>query len=468
MVKPAITRTPPLRVAVLLRDLDVGEIERNALQVLTQLDREMFAPELWLLSGGAAPLSEARAAGITIVHLSNSRRVGVVALARLARRLWRYRPDLLYALTAAPNVWGRLLAQILRIPVVSGHLATSPRCERRLYQFSARIIANSAALADTMTARFGVEPERISVIPNGVSSAEMARLTQLVLLEVGQCGTSWTTTAEGRRPSELLLPTSSGQDAHDDKIIERGRFRPDRSVRRTAKPSIAVFLPPDDRATGVSIVICPGGAYSGVTIDREGHDVARWLAANGIAGIVLKYRLPRPDITGSDTPWPLQDVAVALAITRERAAEWRIDPARVGAMGFSAGGHMVAATPGLAFVVLVYPVITMERKVTHAKSRLRLLGRRPSAALVERYSLERQITAQTPPSFLVHARDDKVVPVANSIHYAQALRVAGVDHELVLFEHGGHGFGLGAKGSEPAVWPQRLMAWLRERDLIRT
>jgi len=463
-----MTRSPPLRLAVLLRDLEADEIGRDALQVLTQLDREMFVPELWVLSSGSAQLSEARAAGIAVVRLSSSPRVGVAALARLARRLWRYRPDLLYTLAAVPNIWGRLFAGVLRIPVVSGHYATSPRQgERLLYRFSARVIANTATLADTMTARIGIEPERISVIPNGVSNAEMTRLTQQVLLEVGQRGTGWTTTADGRRPLELLLPTGSSQDALDDRIVERGRFRPDRAVRRVAKPSIAVFLPPDDRATGVSIVICPGGGYGHVTIDREGHDIARWLAANGIAGIVLKYRLPRPDITGSETPWPMQDIALALQIARERATEWRIDPARVGAMGFSAGGHVVAATPGLAFAVLLYPVITMERKVTHAKSRLRLLGTRPSAALVERYSLERQVTAQTPPSFLVHARDDKDVPVANSIRYAQVLQAAGVAHELVLFEHGGHGFGLGAKGSEPAVWPQRLLAWLRARDLIK-
>ena len=463
-----MTQAPPLRLAVLLRGLEAGEIERDALQVLTQLDREMFAPELWLLSSGPALLSEARAAGIAVVRLSNSPRVGMGSLARLARRLWRRPPDLLYTLTAAPNIWGRLFAGILHIPVVSGHDAISPQQgERLLYRLSARIVVNTAALADTMTARFGVEPERISVIPNGMSSAEMTRRTQQVLLEVGQRGTGWTTTADGRRPLELLLPTGSAQEVLDDRIAERGRFRPDRAVRRVAKPSITVFLPPADRATGVGIVICPGGGYGHVTIDREGHEVGRWLAANGIAGIVLKYRLPRPDITGSETPWPMQDIALALQIARERATEWRIDPARVGAMGFSAGGHVVAATPELAFAVLLYPVITMERKVTHAKSCLRLLGPRPSAALLERYSLERQVTAQTPPSFLVHARDDKDVPVANSIRYAEALRAAGVAHELVLFEHGRHGFGLGAQGSEPAAWPQRLLAWLRARDLIK-
>src|SRR5262249_43808767 len=145
------------------------------------------------------------------------------------------------------------------------------------------------------------------------------------------------------------------------------------------------------------VIIYPGGGYAGVTIDKEGYDVARRLADTGITGIVLKYSLPRPDITWGGLPWPFEDLARAQQIVRERAREWDIDPARLGVMGFSAGGPLAAGAASeegstLAFAAVIYPVITMERRLTHAGSRFRLLGRHPDPELVRRYSFEHRVS----------------------------------------------------------------------------
>ena len=289
-------------------------------------------------------------------------------------------------------------------------------------------------------------------------------------IPVAQRGTTWTATASGEIPPELPLWPPAGATASADKIIERGKSRPDRSLRNVSVATLTAFLPPAERATGAAAVICPGGGYSAITIDREGYDVARWLATMGIAGLVLKYRLPRPKMTRGETPWPLQDVTRALDMTREHAAEWHIDTRRIGAMGFSAGGHMAAYAASvdrdLAFAVLVYPVISMEPDLTHKGARVSLLGARPDVGMTERYSLDRRVTAQTAPTLLVHARDDDVVNIANSERYADALRRAGVPHDCLFHPRGGHGFGLGLPGGGTADWPSRCLLWLQSRGVL--
>ena len=469
-----MTRPPRIRLVVLLENLELGEAQRYAGTLLEHIDRAWFAPELWILCGGEDPAPDLRAGGVEVVRLSNGRRVGPLALARLVARLWRCRPDVLYTLAALPNIWGRLLAGLMRIPVVSGNCGLIPQqYERLLYRFSARIITNAADLKDVMTQRFQIEPDRIAVIPDVAegdraisefSIPRIVRRTEKVLREVAQRGTTWTTTEDGSLPPEIPLWPDIVPPARAEKIVERGRFRPDRSLRDVAVATLTVHLPPAERASGAAVVICPGGGYAGLTIDKEGHDVARWLTRLGAAGIVLKYRMPRPDVTGVDTPWPLLDVMRALRLTRDHADEWRIDPQRVGVMGFSAGGHMAAAASiadhGAAFAVLLYPVISMERKLTHNGSRQSLLGARPTPEMTKRYSFENHVTAETRPTLLVHARDDDVVKVDNSIIYADALRRAGVSHELLLYDRGGHGFGLGVRGGEAAEWPERCAGWL--------
>jgi len=278
-----------------------------------------------------------------------------------------------------------------------------------------------------------------------------------------------------------------GDLEQSEKVVERSKEqdRPDRSVREVRWPTLTVHLPEPEKATGAAVVICPGGGYGGLAIDKEGHDVARWLNTLGVAGLVLKYRMPSPRLTKDEDPWPVQDAKQAIRLVRSRAAEWKIDPDRVGVMGFSAGGHLasVAATrfdSGWVgstdpvdvcssrpdFAILVYPVVSLVEPYTHTGSRDNLLGKDADRALLEKYSSERQVTAQTPPAFLVHAKDDGV-KAENSLAFAEALKKAGIPHTLQLYDKGGHGFGLGIHGGEAAQWPARCAEWMKARKLVK-
>lgn len=270
----------------------------------------------------------------------------------------------------------------------------------------------------------------------------------------------------------------------EEQVVERGKDRQDRSIRNVKWPTLTVYLPPAEIATGAAVIICPGGGYGSLAIDKEGHDVARWLNTVGAAGIVLKYRLPKPELTKDEIPWPLQDAQQAIRMVRNRAAEWKIDPARIGIMGFSAGGHLAAsastqfdqgkpgaedALEGLScrpdFTVLVYPVVSLRENVGHSGSRGALLGKTPDSRLVEKYSNELHVNAETPPAYLAHAKDDGV-KVENSILYHEALKKAGVRAELQLIEKGGHGFGLGIRGGEAATWPAKCAEWLKAQKIL--
>lgn len=232
-------------------------------------------------------------------------------------------------------------------------------------------------------------------------------------------------------------------------------------------PTLTAYLPAPTRATGAAMVVCPGGGYA-MLADHEGHPVAQWLAKLGIVGLVLQYRLgPR-----YRHPIPLTDAARALRTVRARAAEWRIDPGRIGVLGFSAGGHLAAtlcthfgdgdsqagdpverfsSRPDLA--VLLYPVITMTEPHAHAGSRLNLLGKNPLPELVNFLSLDKQVTRRTPPTFLFHTVSDAAVPVENSLSYAAGLRKAQVDFELHLYQKGAHGVGLAGHDPVLRTWP---------------
>ena len=242
---------------------------------------------------------------------------------------------------------------------------------------------------------------------------------------------------------------------------------------------ITVHLPDSAVATGTAMVICPGGGYGGRVVEGEGHGIARWLNAHGIAGVVLEYRLP-----AGNYHRPMLDAQRAIRVVRSHAAEWKLDPRRIGIIGFSAGGHL-ASTAGTHFdagdpksadpvgrlgcrpdfMVLVYPVITMGEK-THGGSRKNLLGPAPSAELIELFSNEKQITDKTPPAFLTHARTDAVVPVAHSQMFHEALKKHGVAAELQEFPKGNHGFN-GYKGEEWDAWQKRSLEWLGERGLLK-
>ena len=248
------------------------------------------------------------------------------------------------------------------------------------------------------------------------------------------------------------------------------------------KPSLIVYLPENAKAPTAAVVICPGGGYGGLAISHEGHNVAKWLNSVGVAGIILKYRLPG---NGYRHPIPLTDAQRALSLVRSKASQWNIDPNRIGVMGFSAGGHL-ASTLGTHFhtgkkdapdpidrvscrpdfMVLVYPVVTMGPSA-HKGSKKNLLGPDPNETLVRELSNELQVNAETPMAFLVHANDDRTVATEDSINFYLAMRKAGVLVELHLYEKGGHGFGIGKSQSlAGTTWHLRLAEWLGEHGII--
>jgi len=247
------------------------------------------------------------------------------------------------------------------------------------------------------------------------------------------------------------------------------------------KPAITFYQPAKPQATGTIVVICPGGGYGALAMDHEGHQVARWFTAHGVAAAIVKYRLgPR-----YRHPAPLQDVLRAIRLVRSRATELGVKPDRIGVMGFSAGGHLASSaatlfahadgkvTDGLEtvssrpdFVVLGYPVIVFGADVTHKGSQQNLLGDSPSADLVTRLSTDRQVTAQTPPTFLFHTSEDTAVPPQNSIAFYLGLKNAGVPAELHIYEKGAHGVGLAPDDRELSTWPDRMLGWLRGRGLL--
>lgn len=288
----------------------------------------------------------------------------------------------------------------------------------------------------------------------------------------------------GTLPAALpLYPTATGtpdgQDAPDEVVESRGEAYLDRFIARVCRPTLTPYLPPTGRATGAGVMICPGGAYRGVAIDKEGHDIARWLNSFGMAGFVLKYRSPSPDRGPQcrpDGPW--RDAQAGLRLIRAHAADWGLRPGAIGVMGFSAGAHLAATVSTLTaldgaaseapcprpdFTVLLYPVISMTVPgLCHEGSCANLLGQGASADLRQRFSCECQVNPETPPAFLAQTQDD-AVPVANSLVYYQALARSGVPAEMHLYPEGGHGYGLRRRGLGIDAWPEHCREWLLRR-----
>ncbi len=249
------------------------------------------------------------------------------------------------------------------------------------------------------------------------------------------------------------------------------------------KPTLSIYLPPPARAVGTGIVICPGGAYSQPrrTLDHEGDQVARWLNSIGVAAFVLKYRgAPR-----YRHPAPLQDVQRAIRDVRHHAREYGVPPDRIGVCGFSAGGHLAstAAThfdggqPTAVdpidrqssrpdFLILAYPVISFTTPYVSRNSFRSLLGDNPAPGLVESLSSEKQVTPQTPPTFLFHTNEDRGVFPENSVLFYLALRKVGVPVEMHIYERGPHGVGLASLDRTLSSWAGLLAEWLRGRGLL--
>lgn len=246
------------------------------------------------------------------------------------------------------------------------------------------------------------------------------------------------------------------------------------------QPMIDVYLPSKQNATGQALVVCPGGGYGILAYDWEGTDIAKWLNANGIAAIVLKYRLPNSKSNIDPKLSPLLDAQRALRFVRANAEKWNIKKDKIGIMGFSAGGHL-ASTAGTHFdkgnpnatdsidrissrpdfMILMYPVITMSQPYMHQGSRNNLIGTMADSATAKYYSNDLQVTGETPPTLLVHATDDKAVPVENTLSFYQALKNNGVPAEMHIYPYGGHGFSLAIGKGYLQTWTDRCMEWLR-------
>ncbi|MBS1502969.1 MAG: alpha/beta hydrolase [Bacteroidetes bacterium] len=241
-------------------------------------------------------------------------------------------------------------------------------------------------------------------------------------------------------------------------------------------PTITPYLPEKGKATGTAIIVFPGGGYAGLASNHEGRAIAQQFNKIGVTAFVVKYRLPSDSIMVDKTIGPLQDAQRAIQLVREHAAEWGIDPHKIGIIGFSAGGHLastllthyskavidnknnISLRPD--FGMLIYPVISFGPEA-HVGSRENLIGKNPSQQLIDLYSNEKQVTTDTPPTFLVHATDDDVVPVQNSIMFYEALIKNGVKAELRTFQAGGHGFGL-ENPKSPEHWFDWGESWLAE------
>lgn len=248
--------------------------------------------------------------------------------------------------------------------------------------------------------------------------------------------------------------------------------------RGITKPTLEVYLPDKAIATGTAVVVIPGGGYSVVVYQGEGIGTAKALAQKGVAAFVLKYRLPSDSSMVDKTIGPLQDAQQAIKRVREGAAKWGVDPGKIGIMGFSAGGHL-ASTEATHFEkalidnpentslrpdfqVLVYPVISMGDSLAHRDSRDNLLGKNPSRQSIELYSNELQIRANTPPTYLTHAADDKVVDVDNSIVYFETLRHQKIPVEMHIYPKGDHGFIF----RQPS-WVDPLFDWMKRNNWIK-
>ena len=242
------------------------------------------------------------------------------------------------------------------------------------------------------------------------------------------------------------------------------------------EPTLFLSRPSVESATDVAVIVCPGGGYGHLAMEKEGSKIAEWLNSFGVTAFVLRYRHAG---TGHHYPTPMLDGQRAVRTVRARAHEWSLDPRKIGVMGFSAGGHLAstlgthfdAGDPSAAdpidrvssrpdFMILCYPVISFTSEFTHTGSRKNLLGKKPDPKVVRSLSNELQVTSETPPAFLFHTDEDRVVPCENSVAFYLALRRAGVPAELHIYRHGGHGAGLAHDVPGTRDWPNRCQEWI--------
>ena len=288
-------------------------------------------------------------------------------------------------------------------------------------------------------------------------------------------------------PEQFSIKLWSDDDIDDTPVQEKisiaskGTIDERRNLSNVHHPEMLVFLPKNKKAIKTGVLICPGGGYGFLSIDKEGIEIAKWFNSIGVTAFVLKYRLKEYGY-----PAPLDDAERAMRIIRSRAGEFDIHPNQVGVIGFSAGGHLASTlathyhtSPQKTddpldkystrpdFLILLYPVISMQDGVTHMGSKKNLLGDNPDTNLVNLLSNELQVNDKTPPAFIAHANDDKAVSVLNPILFYTALVKAGVPAEMHLYEKGSHGFGMRPnRGIAANNWPVRCAEWLAQRGLV--
>jgi acetyl esterase/lipase len=248
------------------------------------------------------------------------------------------------------------------------------------------------------------------------------------------------------------------------------------------EPAFSMYRPESQNAARSAVVICPGGGYVHLAMDHEGKQIAEWFNQLGVTAFVLQYR---NNSSGHHHPVPMMDGQRAIRTVRARAAEWNIDPAKIGVMGFSAGGHLASTlathfdngqskaedaagrtSSRPDFLILCYPVISMTESYMHRGSRENLLGKDADEALAANLSNEKQVTAQTPPTFIFQTDADKPVPAENCVAFYLALRRAGVPAELHIYQDGKHGVGLASDVPATSTWPDRLRDWMQVRGIV--
>ncbi len=285
-------------------------------------------------------------------------------------------------------------------------------------------------------------------------------------------GTMMMGIVSAQTPVEMPLWPSGAPESNN---IKEAETTANNFLRNISEGRLYIYHADKQKNTGVAVVICPGGGYVGESMWSEGHDFAKWFAQRGITAIVLKYRLPNKNHT-----IPLKDAQRAMRTVRANATEWGINPQKIGIAGFSAGGHL-ASTAGTHFdngnpsasssidkascrpdfMILFYPVITMKEEFTHMGSRLNLLGEGYKADLVHLYSNEEQVTAQTPPTFLILSDNDDAVVPQNSVEFYSALKKAKVPAVMYILSTGGHGWGTNPSNARYTEWSPLLENWLK-------
>ena len=269
-----------------------------------------------------------------------------------------------------------------------------------------------------------------------------------------------------------------GELAHESTELVSRDTHGNRGIAAVDKPTLSGVFPPEEKRNGTAVIIFPGGGYNHLAIDKEGFNVARRFAEKGVTAFVLKYRIPIDANMVTPYEAPLQDAQQALHVVRTHAEEWGLDNEKIGVMGFSAGGHLASTVATHFkepinsafqrksmrpdFQILIYPVISMDDDITHQGSKNALLGENPAQGLVNTYSAEKNVTANTPQTYILHANDDRSVPVANALRYYQALTDKSVAVQMLLLPHGGHGFGL----NHSFNWFGNLCEWMEMQALI--